>query len=109
MPVVLLGRNRITEDNAGGNRIGSLDVRVVETLDMNRKFLHSQLLLERLHDHVPIGIRIRMFLLFKGIQAHLLCISRTKFKQGQLVAPHRDTELHSIDGGLREERHYHFA
>ena len=72
---------------------------------MDRQFLHAELLLERLHHHVLICIRIRMLLLFQSIQAHFLCIAGAQLQQSELVAAHWHAELHAINFHIRLERH----
>ena len=73
---------------------------------MHWQFIHSDLLLERLHHHIPVSIRILMFLLFQGVKAHFLGIARTKFKKRELLASHRHLELHTIKLSIRQKRHY---
>ena len=72
---------------------------------MDWQFLHSELLLERLHHHILICVRIRMFLLLQGVQAHLLCVAGAQLQQSELVAAHRHAELHAFDLHIGLERH----
>ena len=106
MSVILLRRHSIPEHDACGNRICSLDIRVVETFDMFREDIHSELLLKRFHDHMLVGIRISMFLLFQRIETHFLCVSRAQLQQSKLVSSHRHAEFHAFYLHVRHERNH---
>ena len=109
MSVVLLRRACPAEDNTRSNRIGSLDVGVVETLDVLRQFLHPESRTEFLKDTVAVFVRVGVLLLLEGIEAHLLCIPGAQLKQGELVSPDRNPELHVLYLKIRHERHQDLA
>ena len=74
LTVILLGRHSVTENHTGSHRIGSLDVGVVEALDVGRKLLHSQGLAQVLKNHPAIFVRIGVLPLLDGVEKIFLGI-----------------------------------
>ena len=103
--VIFLGRLPVAEHHAGSDRIGTLDVGVVEALHMPGEFLHPDGLLQVFH-HLEVElVRIGMLALLQGIELLLLGIARPKLEQGELVPLDRDAEFNTVQLHIRQEGH----
>ena len=108
-PVIFLGRHPAAEDNAGGYRIGTLDIGVVEALYVLRQDIHPDGLAEFLQHGRTVLVRVGVLFLADGIELILPGVPCAQVQQGELVTLDRDAETDSLHLHVRKERHNDLA
>ena len=93
----------------GRHCIGTLDVGVVEQLNLQRQARQAQVLLYFLHKTHRFLLRIEFFGLFQAVKAVLLDVHERKFQQFSLFAALRNVYFYVRQGQLYREGYKNFV
>ena len=110
MAIFALRGATVAEDNARCYGVGTLQVRVVETLDMARLMFEVQLTTQSLHQSFGMAFGVADFEIFQLLSAVDSCPFLRKLQQFELVATLRNGESNALEKlHIGQKWHHNFA